>query len=531
MREEGSEDAGEAENPNPMTNSHFKAVVLLFLLIYFPMMGWSKIELPALFSDHMVLQRQLPIPIWGKASPGSSISVFLDNLVAESISDADGNWMVTLPEMEAGGPFRLVVRGEDEKKVIEDVLIGEVWLCSGQSNMQFPLERSATGEEELKRVNASQIRLFSMTGGHSLGPRAFSPEDMDQAKKGDFLVNTPWELCQTKSAAKFSAVAYYFGKLLADSLEVPIGLIHNAVGGSPIQAWMKKESLLGHPQLAHLAGKEWLEAPEHHPWVISRVKENLGPWLSRGKEESVMWHPFSPEYLFESGIRPLAPFAMRGVIWYQGESNATHPQSYRSLFEIMIKDWRKAWDRPKLPFLFVQLPRIGNRSRWPEFRQQQQKCLEIDHTGMVVAIDKGHPTDVHPRGKKAIGHRLGNLALVKIHQHDFLAESPILTTYNWQVDQQRIELSFKNVGAGFLLSSGVKVTGFSLHGYHKGGGEQTTINPTQIILEDSVIILSYPNDFLITDVSYAWAPFPQNNLTNSLGLPLAPFRIELAGNN
>lgn len=531
MGEEGTEDAGETENPNPMTNAHFKTATLLLLLTCLPMMGWSNIELPALFSDHMVLQRQLPIPVWGKASPGSTIRVRLDSLVVQSRSDAGGNWQVRLPEMEAGGPFQLVIEGEGEKIVIKDVLIGEVWLCSGQSNMQFPLERSARAEEELKRGNAPQVRLFSMTRGHSLGPSAFSREEMDQMEKNAFMVTIPWQLCVPESAAKFSAVAYHFGQLLADSLKVPIGLIHNAVGGSPIQAWMKKESLLAHPQLAHLAGKDWLAAPEHHPWVTSRVKENLAPWLSQEKEEQVMFHPFSPQYLFEVGIRPLAPFAMRGVIWYQGESNATHPQSYRSLFEIMVKDWRKIWNRPKLPFLFVQLPRIGNRSRWPEFRQQQQKCLEMDQTGMVVTIDEGHPTDVHPKEKRVIGHRLGRLALAKAYQYDFLAESPILTTYNWQVDKQTIELSFKNVGSGFLLSRGVKATGFRLQGYHKGGGEQTAINPTHIVLDRSMITLTYAKDFLITDIKYAWAPFPQNNLVNSLGLPLAPFKIELAGNN
>ena len=514
-----------------MIKSECILALLLFFGGLFPLTGWSKVQLPILFNDHMVLQRRAPILVWGTATPGSSVNVYLDNLVAKSATDQAGNWRVTLPEMEAGGPFQLVIEGEGEKIWIKDILVGEVWLCSGQSNMQFPLERSTTAKEVLDKANSPQVRLFNMARAHDLGPGTLSPTEMIQIEKGEFLYTTPWQLCTPESVARFSAVAYHFGKKLADSLEVPIGLIHNAVGGSPIQAWMKKESLLSHPKFTHLAQKDWLEAPEHHPWVVKRVKENLAPWLDRGEQEKVMLHPFSPAYLFEVGIRPLAPFGIRGVIWYQGESNATHPSSYRSLFELMLKDWRSAWHQPALPFLFVQLPRIGNRSRWPEFRQEQQKCLEIEHTGMVVAIDEGHPTDVHPKEKKVIGERLGNLALASIYQYNHLAESPVLDTYRWLADVQTVELSFLNGDMALSLSYGTEIVGFYLHGYRKGGEVQTVIRPSQIKLSGSVITLTYPRDFLITAVSYAWAPFPQNNLVNNVGLPLAPFRIELTGNN
>lgn len=514
-----------------MIKYNFKALFAALFLIIVPLLSWSKVQLPALFSDHMVLQRQLPIPVWGTAVPGSSITVFLDDLVANSKADEEGHWRVLLPEMQAGGPFQLVIKGESEKILMDDVLVGEVWLCSGQSNMQFPLDRSAYGEEELKRANHPQIRLFSMTRGHNLGAAAFSAEEMAGIEKGEFLLTTSWQPVQAESAAKFSAVAYHFGKILSDSLGIPIGLIHNSVGGSPIQAWMKKESLLSHPQFAHLAKRDWLAAPEHHPWVTGRVQENLAPWLDRGEQEKAMHHPFSPQYLFDAGIRPLAPFALRGVIWYQGESNATHPQSYRPQFELMVQDWRTTLQQPELPFLFVQLPRIGNRSRWPEFRQQQQKCLEIDHTGMVVAIDEGHPTDVHPKRKRVIAHRLGKLALAKVYQYSILAESPMLSTYNWQPDKQTVELSFIHTGAGLSLSSGKDVIGFSLLGYIEGGSELASIQPTQIGINGSIVTFTYPKDFLITEVNYAWAPFPPNNLVSSVGLPLAPFKIELAGNN
>lgn len=492
--------------------------------------AWSKLSLPSLFSDHMVLQREMAIPVWGTANVDQELTVELGNEEMMTKADQGGNWKVLLTARKAGGPFELIIRSKTETISVTDVWIGEVWLCSGQSNMEWPLKNSSGGQAAINKADHPNIRLFRMSRRHTLGPIPFTEEELAMVEKGDFMTSPSWQLCQPASAADFSGVGYYFGKQLADSLGVTIGLIQNAVGGSPIQSWISKKSLLAHPQLALFGKTNWMEALENHPWIVQRVKENMDAYLKEKGQEKALAHPFAPAYLFNAGIRSLTPYPLAGVIWYQGESNATHPASYRSLFEMMVKDWRKAWDNEQLPFLFVQLPRIGTRSRWPEFRQQQAKCLEIEHTGMVVAIDEGHPTDVHPKEKQVLGNRLGRLALASVYKYNILANSPSVFNYQWTPEKQRIKLSFSHTGAGFFLSSGQKTKGFRLQGYFAQGTKEEIIEPLQLILEKESLTITYPKGFLVTRVSYAWAPFPDNNVINSAGLPLAPFLIELPGN-
>jgi len=478
----------------------------------------------------MVLQRHVSIPVWGTANPGQVLSVQLGDEKRVTTADQDGKWKVLLPATEAGGPFELAIKTEGEIITITDVWIGEVWLCSGQSNMEWPLKNSSGGQAAISKAHHPNIRLFRMSRRHTLGPTPFTTEELAMVEKGDFMTSPSWQLCQPGSAADFSGVGYHFGKQLADSLGVKIGLIQNAVGGSPIQSWISKTSLLAHPQLALFGKTNWMEAPENHPWIVQRVRENMDTYLQEKGQEKAMAHPFAPAYLFNAGIRSLTPYAIGGVIWYQGESNATHPASYLSLFEMMVKDWRTAWDNEQLPFLFVQLPRIGNRSRWPAFRQQQAKCLEIEHTGMVVAIDEGHPTDVHPREKQVIGDRLARLALASVYKYSILANSPTVSNHQWTPEKQSITLSFSQTGAGLSLRSGQTAKGFSLQGYFAEGTQEKIIAPLQLIIVGNTITLTYPKGCLVTRVSYAWAPFPDNNVINSAGLPLVPFLIELPGN-
>lgn len=504
------------------------------LLLFLPLWSWSQIELPALFNDHLVLQRDLPIPVWGRATSDAVLSVSINQNKISTKADYFGNWKVTLPSMKAGGPYDLIIQSEGETLRFIDIYIGEVWLCSGQSNMEWALKDCAEGGQEIPNANYPLIRFFHLKKNHNMYTAPFTEEQLATFTKGDFFYRPKWETCTPESAAAFSGVGYFFGKTLYDSLKVPIGLIQNAVGGSPAQSWVSKTALASHPQLQSLgnppSGKTWLDAKIIHPWLAVRAKQN---WVNWAKKEAtdLPGHPFAPSYLFDFAIKSLAPYAIRGAIWYQGESNATHPESYPAMMEMMLQDWRALWGQGDFPFYFVQLPKIGTRSRWAAFREAQQQGLSNQNTGMVVAIDKGHPTDVHPREKKVIGQRLSHLALANTYGESIPAESPMLASFNWLEAEKKLELWFDHTFDGLAIKNGKLAKGFYLQGYLNQGSLEAIIPPEKIDIQKNKITLYYPAGFLPVTIKYAWAPAPENNITNSAGLPLAPFKIELDGNN
>lgn len=507
-------------------------VIYVLVIIFFPVKTWADIQLPEIFSNHMVLQRGIPIPIWGTADSDAPLEISLNQSSITTKADYFGNWKAVLPPMEAGGAYELTIQSKNETVIIEDIYIGEVWLCSGQSNMEWPLRQTIKGETEISKSNFPLIRFFHLKKKHDTYKTPYSKEQLIAFSKGRFFHQAKWELCSPETSAAFSGVGYFFGKEIADSLNVPIGLIQAAVGGSPAQSWVSKEALLSHPQLKHLVDGTtiWLNSDIIHPWLAERAKENWANWEKTGND-SLPGHPFAPHYLFDAAIKPLAPYPIRGAIWYQGESNATHPQSYPAMFEMLLQSWRNLWGQGDFPVYFVQLPRIGNRSRWPEFRQAQQECLSNSNTGMIVTIDQGHPTDVHPKEKAIIGKRLARLALVKTYHQNIIAESTMLSSYTWHKEECTITLRFENFYDGLALREGNMLNGIFLQGYKEYGGSETIMPLQNIVIAKSKLIITYPHDFLPTKIKYAWAPYPKNNLVNSAGLPLAPFKIELEGSN
>jgi len=487
-----------------------------------PLWAWSQIELPSIFSDHLVLQRELPIPVWGKANSDAILEISINKNKISTKADYFGNWKVKLPPMGAGGPYELIIQSEDEIVRLMDIYIGEVWLCSGQSNMEWKLQDCAEGKDAISTANYPLIRFFHLKKKHNLYTAPFTEEQLVAFNEGDFFHPSKWEVGTPESAAAFSGAGYFFGKELYDSLQVPIGLIQNAVGGSPAQSWISKAALASHPQLQSLGnppnGKTWLDSKIIHPWLAVRAKQNWVNWTK--KDVAVLpRHPFDPSYLFDFAIKPLAPYAIRGAIWYQGESNATHPDSYPAMIEMMLQDWRTLWNQGDFPFYFVQLPKIGNRSRWAAFREAQQAGLSNPNTGMVVAIDEGHPTDVHPRAKKAIGHRLSHLALANTYHKNIPAECPMLTSFDLLEENHKVELWFNHTFNGLKIKDGELAKGFYLQGYIAQGTLEAIIPPEEIDISNNKITLFYPADFLPTKVKYAWASAPENNIINSAGLP------------
>ncbi|GAB5554239.1 MAG: hypothetical protein Sapg2KO_38300 [Saprospiraceae bacterium] len=480
----------------------------------------------------MVLQREIPIPVWGTASAGALVEVTLHHYTVRVKSDPFGAWEVSLPAMKAGGAYELTITAEKETIQIKDIYIGEVWICSGQSNMEWALQQSTEGEIEIPKANFPLIRLFHLKKKHDTYKTPYSKEQLEAFSKGQFFHQAKWEVCSPETAALFSGVGYFFGKTLQDSLNVPIGLIQAAVGGSPAQSWVSKPALASHPQMRHLVDSkhDWLNSTIIHPWLAERAKQNWANW-EKTKDTPLPGHPFAPNYLFDSALNSLAPYALRGAIWYQGESNATHPSSYPAMMELMLKSWRDLWRQGDFPFYFVQLPRIGNRNLWPEFRAAQQQGLSIPNTGMVVTLDQGHPTDVHPRAKKVVGLRLAHLALAKTYHKNILAESPILSSHHWDKTEHKIVLRVKNAFDGLSINNGPTPKGIYLQGYLKQGSLEAIIEPDKIQLTKDEIIIFYSAEFLPVKVKYAWAAYPENNLINSAGLPLAPFKIDLEGLN
>jgi sialate O-acetylesterase len=513
-----------------------KNLIVIILCLVLPNSIIAQIQVPNIFSDHLVLQRHLAIPIWGQAKALETLEIQLASYTIETQATAKGHWKVYFPEMEAGGPYQLKIKSTTDSLIINDVLIGEVWLCSGQSNMEWPLKRSNNAQTVIPKANYNQIRFFHLKKKHNGYKRPYTPAEITEFEKGNYFHPAQWEISSPESAAAFSGVGFFFGKNLYDSLQIPIGLIQNAVGGSPIQSWISKEALANHPQLKEMLGdvngKTWLDSKQIHPWLAERAMQNWAN-IDLKNASTLPPHPFAPAYLFEAAIKTIAPYAIRGTIWYQGESNATHPENYFLLKEALLKDWRDLWQQGDFPFYYVQLPRIGNRSRWADFRAIQEACLKINNTAMVVSIDQGDFKDVHPSEKSVIGQRLANLALAKTYHKALHANaySPSLAYYHWQAKAKQIKLYFKNIGTALFSRDKENIKGFRLQGFIKNGSEEVIIAPTNIELHQSHITLSMPQDFLPSTIKYAWAPFPENSIINSAGLPLAPFKIVLNGNN
>ncbi len=384
--------------------------VRYILLAFFLCSAWSAnaIELPPVFGNSMVLQRGQPVPVWGKAAAGAEICVSFAKQEKHATADSSGHWQVMLDSLEASaGGAMLTIREDSKSKISElkfsDVVVGEVWLCSGQSNMRFMLKQATGGAEEVRNSSAFNLRLLNFTGALKDGVTATN------------YFSTPgWQVCGPKTAADFSAVAYFFGKKLHRELGVPVGLIWNAVGGAPIEAFLPEQLFSNDAELRERTAN-WLGNQKYPHWCRERAKQESA------KLRGASFHPFAPSALHEAGFAPVEPFAIRGVLWYQGESNATDtpespaldPAPYEKMFRLLVTDWRKTWNNPSMPVYFVQLPSL-NRD-WGKFREVQAKLAdEIPNCGMAVTFDLGEPTNVHPPNKKPVGERLAELAVRNI---------------------------------------------------------------------------------------------------------------------
>lgn len=471
------------------------------------------LRMPMIFSDNMVLQRDRPLKIQGTANAGDVVTVSIGGQAHVAKTADDGLWSVTLLPLAAGPRYSLVVSTAERRLVYSNVLAGEVWLCSGQSNMEFYMRRCATAEQDIPNAACDDIRLFDMKENWRTDEIKWSPQALDSVNHLQYFKEAKWAVCTPQTVERFSAVAYYFGKMLQDSLKVPVGLVCNAVGGSPAEAWVSRRALEREfPAIM----RGWPKNDFIQEWVRNRAIFN-----SQLSDRKLQRHPYEPAYLFECAVEPLRQFPIAGVIWYQGESNAHNVEAHEKLFPLLVGSWRDYWDDDALPFYFVQLSGI-NRPSWGWFRDSELRLLRsVEGVGMAVSSDLGHPTDVHPRDKKPVGERLARWALRDAYGHRWLTPSGPL--FRSAVARDGAIFVQFDYGDGLRSSDGRPISTFEV-----AEEEGLYSEATAEVVGEGLLRVSSPAVRAPRFVRYAWKPYtPQSNLVNSDGLPASTFRAEV----
>lgn len=469
------------------------------------------LKLPAYYTDNMVIQRDEPIRIVGTADISERVDVSLNGKKGKAYASAQGRWEITLPAMPAGGPYKLTVRTKKRTIELDNVWLGDLWICSGQSNMEWRLKNCSTSKEDCEAAaNQPLLHFYNMCGITDTYDHEWSTEICEKVNRLEFFHPTKWELCTPQSAGDFSAIAYHFGKTLADSLNVHVGLVLNAVGGSTTESWIDRWTLeFEYPQVLY----NWTEGDFGQDWARGRAKRNIA-----ASKVPLQRHPFMPHYLFDAGMLPLKDFNPKGVIWYQGESNAHNVELHEELFTLLEKSWRKYFNEPELPFYFVQLSSIAPRLTWPQFRDSQRQLAEkLPYTWMAVSSDLGHETDVHPRNKRPVGQRLAFQALRNSFGKDLVAEGP--RYQSMQVKGSAILVQFTEA-KGMRSADGQALRGFEV------AGADGIFYPAEAEISGSQIKVSSTAVKKPVSVRYAWKAFTDANLINGVGLPASTFRAE-----
>jgi len=475
----------------------------------------------------MVLQAGGRASLWGWADPNEEIRVQVSWRTVDWTIQADsaGQWIFQMTAPEVGGPYEITLSGKNTV-TIKNILAGQVWVCSGQSNMQMAARGAANAEQEIAAAKYPQIRLFTVE-------RTVSEKPLDDCKGR-------WVECSPETVGDFSAAGYFFGRELHQQLRQPIGLIHSSWGGTPAEAWTSMTALQENPNLEPILMR-YRQALAEYPKAAAKYKEDLVKWQEAVKQAKAKGkpaprqpgepmgphHPHSPAGLFNAMIAPLTPCTIRGAIWYQGESNAGRAYQYRDLFPTMIKSWWDSWgprEQTDFPFLFVQLANFmavkdePGDSTWAELREAQLMTLELPNTGMAVIDDIGEANNIHPKNKQDVGKRLALWALANTYDRDVVYSGPLYKSMEKRGNQ--IALSFNHVAGGLVAKGGEALKGFAI-----AGADRKFVWAGAKIEGDRIVVSSEQVADPVA-VRYAWADNPVCNFYNKAGLPASPFRTD-----
>lgn len=489
----------------------------------------AEVSLAPLFTDGAVLQRDKPVPIWGRATPGERLTITFAGQTRHATAGRDGGWLAFLDAMPAStAGAELVVTGKT-RVVVQDVVVGEVWLCSGQSNMEWPVQRAAHAEREIAAAAYPLIRHVKI--------------DRTVADTPAGSVGTSgWRGATREHVGEFTAVGYFFARELHVKLGVPVGLINSSWGGTPIEAWLSPAGLAADPRFA-VVHERWQQTLADFPAKQAAYDEAIARWqaedaaaTANSEQARAAWrtknprprppagpgHRSTPAGLFNGMINPLLPYALRGAIWYQGEANAGRAYEYRALFEAMITAWRAHFGQGDLPFYWVNLagyavPRDETGARWAWLREAQTQALGLPNTGQAFAIDLGEPDDIHPRNKQEVGRRLALLARNRVY--DIVSDDTGPTFAGATRDGAGLRVRFTSAENG-LLARGKPVQSLEL------AAADRVFHPASGKIDGNTLLVTAPAVKEPVAVRYAWKNWPEANLYNGAGLPAVPFRSD-----
>ncbi len=459
----------------------------------------------------MVFQQAAPVPIWGWADDGDEITVkFRGQKI--STSARNGKWSLRLRSLKAGGPDVLTIMTKANTIQFTNVLVGEVWVCSGQSNMEWPMSQSFEPEAAIASATNTLIRLFNVPNVKSDTPTV--------------RINAAWKVCSPDAIKGFSAVGYFFGRDLQNARKVPVGLIQSDWGGSPAEVWMSRESLEINPRYQAEILDRYSTDLKSYQTALAAYEKEKAEAKSSGQEfkKNPPWPTWRPTELYNGMIAPLIPYAIRGAIWYQGESNAGRAEQYRTLFPDMIRNWRRDWGQGDFPFLEVQLAPFmkiqdqPQESGWAELREAQLLATKVlPQVGMAVITDVGEPADIHPKKKQPVGARLAFAARAIAYGEKIEYSGPIYAGVGFK--DGKAVLQFDHVGKGLEARAG------DLKGFAVCGEDKKFVWAKAEILGNTVVANS-PEVPKPVAVRYGWADCPVVNLWNKDGLPASPFRTD-----
>lgn len=530
-----------------MTTTHsfrFRLSLILFACILSTSILRAEVKLASLFTDSMVLQRGKAIPVWGWGEPGQSVAVEFGDQQVSGTVNCDGAWLLNLAAFEASYESRqMVVTVGAESTTLNDVVVGEVWLCSGQSNMDYPLEPLTKRPKERAYQVASDYIARELDTAHDPYLRLIAVPHTTSFLEEKDTFEGQWVKGEKGNLDNFTATGYFFARELRQKLDVPVGLIQGSLGNTPVESWIPKSAYLDDDVLIkrytslleriNQQVSEYDEAKERREYTLKVEKWEQGGRKGRMPrfKESPLMNKYNPGTLFNAMIHPLIPYAMQGCIWYQGEANRFLPKDYSRKQAALIESWRAYWGMGDFPFYYVQLASYGAPKRsagWVGIQNEQLLTMRVKNTGMAIINDIGELDDIHPRNKMDVGRRLAAWALAKDYGFEMAAYcGPIYSDH--AIDGNTITVSFDHTGNG--LMSGVKnvlestqPSDLPLQSFEIAGEDGEWKKAEATITSPSTVAVSHPEVEKPTHVRYAWASYPEGaNLYNQEGYPASLF--------